>query len=142
MHIVAIWPDKSPVIMRERGREGGREGGRSVALPCSHVSSSNSLPAVCTSQVRNFYIELLKRMDDSNDRIRIECASAFEKFMASVPRSYDPAQYDYIVRGLVVHLDDQNKEVPMPCFRSSRPDPSHACSCSAWHFRGEWFSSR
>ena len=64
-----------------------------------------------TEQVRNFYIELMKRMDDSNDRIRIECAAAFEKFMASVPRNYDSAQYDYIVRGLVVHLDDQNQEV-------------------------------
>ena len=62
-------------------------------------------------QVRNFYIELLKRMDDSNDRIRIECARAFDKFMASVPRNYDSAQFDYIVRGLVVHLDDQNQQV-------------------------------
>jgi hypothetical protein len=70
------------------------------------------LPAA--HQVRNFYIELMKRMDDSNDRIRIECAAAFEKFMASVPRNYDSAQYDYIVRGLVVHLDDQNQEVPCP----------------------------
>jgi|NorSeaMetagenome_1021524.scaffolds.fasta_scaffold591206_1 hypothetical protein len=65
-------------------------------------------------QVRNFYIELLKRMDDSNDRIRIECARAFDKFMASVPRNYDSAQFDYIVRGLIVHLDDQNQQVAAP----------------------------
>jgi hypothetical protein len=64
-------------------------------------------------QVRNFYIELLKRMDDSNDRIRIECARAFDKFMASVPRNYDSAQFDYIVRGLVLHLDDQNPQVAL-----------------------------
>lgn len=75
------------------------------------VVTDDCVPAVCATQVRNFYIELLKRMDDSNDRIRIECATAFEKFMASVPRNYDSAQYDYIVRGLVVHLDDQNQEV-------------------------------
>jgi len=50
-------------------------------------------------------------MDDSNDRIRVECASAFEKYLSSVPRNYDSAQFDYIVRGLVVHLDDQNSEV-------------------------------
>ena len=62
-------------------------------------------------QVRNYYIDLLKRMDDSNDAVRIQCAAAFENFMASVPRNYDSAQYDYIVRGLVVHLDDQNQEV-------------------------------
>ncbi|KAJ1470684.1 hypothetical protein T484DRAFT_1846831 [Baffinella frigidus] len=68
------------------------------------------------------YIELLKRLDDSNDRIRIEAARAFALFLPSaarafalflpsVPRGYDPGQFDYIVRGLLVHLDDQNPEV-------------------------------
>ena len=70
------------------------------------------------------YIELLKRMDDSNDRIRIECAAAFEKFMASVPRNYDSAQFDYIVRGLVVHLDDQNQQV---CARMPMSASLHGC---------------
>ena len=31
--------------------------------------------------------------------------------MPSVPRGYNPGQFDYIVRGLLVHLDDQNVEV-------------------------------
>ena len=64
--------------------------------------------------MRNWYIELLKRMDDSNDRIRIECASVFERFLPSMPRKYDSAQFDYLVRGLVVHLDDQNRQVRAP----------------------------
>ena len=50
-------------------------------------------------------------MDDSNDRIRIECAAVFERFLPSMPRKYDSAQFDYLVRGLVVHLDDQNRQV-------------------------------
>jgi hypothetical protein len=53
-------------------------------------------------------------MDDSNDRIRIEAARAFELFMPSVPRGYDPGQFDFLSRGLLVHLDDQNAEVPPP----------------------------
>jgi hypothetical protein len=36
-------------------------------------------------QVRTFYIELLKRLDDSNDTIRCEIAAAFKEFLASVP---------------------------------------------------------
>jgi hypothetical protein len=36
-------------------------------------------------QVRTFYIELLKRLDDSNDTIRCEAAAAFKEFLASVP---------------------------------------------------------
>jgi hypothetical protein len=74
--------------------------------------------------VRNWYIELLKRMDDSNDRIRIECAAVFERFLPSMPRKYDSAQFDYLVRGLVVHLDDQNRQVPPPSSSALLPPPS------------------
>jgi len=61
--------------------------------------------------VRIMYLELLKRLDDSNDSIRIHAAQAFTAFLPSVPRGYEAGQFDYIVRGLAIHLDDQNPEV-------------------------------
>jgi hypothetical protein len=50
-------------------------------------------------------------MDDSNDKIRIETAHAFTRYFASMPKSWDSSQYDYLVRGLLVHVDDSNPDV-------------------------------
>jgi hypothetical protein len=60
---------------------------------------------------RKLYPELLKRLDDSNDAIRVEAARAFEQFLRGMAPGFEPGQMEYMVRALCVHLDDGNSGV-------------------------------
>jgi dynein assembly factor 5 len=60
---------------------------------------------------RKLYPELLKRLDDSNDAIRVEAARAFEQFLRGMAPGFEPGQMEYMVRALCVHLDDSNSGV-------------------------------
>jgi dynein assembly factor 5 len=60
---------------------------------------------------RKLYPELLKRLDDSNDAIRVEAARAFEQFLRGMAPGFEPGQMEYMVRALCVHLDDSNAGV-------------------------------
>ena len=60
---------------------------------------------------RKLYPELLKRLDDSNDAIRVEAARAFEQFLRGMAAGFEPGQMEYMVRALCVHLDDGNAAV-------------------------------
>ncbi len=60
---------------------------------------------------RKLYPELLKRLDDSNDAIRVEAAHAFDKFLQGMAPGFEPGQMEYMVRALCVHLDDSNAQV-------------------------------
>ena len=54
---------------------------RSTSIETLRLDSSG---AITYSFIRR-YLELLKRLDDSNDRIRIEAASAFATLLLSFP---------------------------------------------------------
>ena len=61
------------------------------------------------------YPDLLKRLDDSNDDIRIAIAKTFQAYFDCFNDNYDPKLYkahlEAIYRGLLVHLDDPESQI-------------------------------
>ena len=57
------------------------------------------------------YPELLKRLDDAQDGIRIETAKAFEVFFDQIPDPWSTSLYSYTVKQIFIHLDDQSLEI-------------------------------
>eukprot|EP00163_Fabomonas_tropica_P020955 TRINITY_DN36897_c0_g1_i2.p1 TRINITY_DN36897_c0_g1~~TRINITY_DN36897_c0_g1_i2.p1 ORF type:complete len:847 (+),score=191.94 TRINITY_DN36897_c0_g1_i2:324-2543(+) len=62
-------------------------------------------------QRRHFYPELLKRLDDADDKIRQAVTPAISAFVDSLPSDYSTDHYGRIIDGLLVHLDDPNKDI-------------------------------
>lgn len=68
-------------------------------------------------QLREVYPELLKRLDDSNDKIRVAVCEAFSVFFKCLPPKWSRSLYEYILRTLFVHLDDPNPEIQQGIYR-------------------------
>ncbi len=66
----------------------------------------------------NLYRELLKRLDDSDDTIRVDAALSLQHLVRVVHAGYDRVHYQYLVRGLLVHLDDPNPRIQDAVFAS------------------------
>lgn len=64
-----------------------------------------------SEQLREVYPELLKRLDDSNDKIRAAVCEALTVFFKCLPANWSRSLYEYILRTLFVHLDDPNPEI-------------------------------
>jgi len=62
-------------------------------------------------QLREVYPEMLKRLDDSNDKIRTVVCEALSVFFKCLPPNWSRTLYEYILRTLFVHLDDPNPEI-------------------------------
>lgn len=63
-------------------------------------------------QRREIYPSLQKRLDDSNDEIRIRAASCCRAFFGSLaPEGYDDANSEYFTTAVVVHMDDADPRV-------------------------------
>jgi len=62
-------------------------------------------------QLREVYPEMLKRLDDSNDKIRAVVCEALSVFFKCLPPNWSRSLYEYILRTLFVHLDDPNPEI-------------------------------
>merc|ERR1719171_2313269 len=62
-------------------------------------------------QLREVYPEMLKRLDDSNDKIRVVVCDALAVFFKCLPPKWSRSLYEYILRTLFVHLDDPNPEI-------------------------------
>ena len=60
---------------------------------------------------RYVYPELLKRMDDSRDEIRVMCAGVVAAFFRSMPWDYDETNVGYLLKGFLIHMDDPNPDV-------------------------------
>lgn len=60
---------------------------------------------------KEVYEQLLKRLDDAQDGIRIETAKCFELFFELLPEGWSNSLYDYTIKGVFIHLDDTNEEV-------------------------------
>ena len=59
----------------------------------------------------DLYPELLKRMDDSNDEVRVATCAAFQSFFRKLPANWNNNAYTYILTSLFVHFDDPNKNI-------------------------------
>jgi len=62
-------------------------------------------------QLREVYPELLKRLDDSNDKIRVAVCEALSMFFKCLPPNWSRSLFEYILRTLFIHLDDPNPEI-------------------------------
>eukprot|EP00929_Paragymnodinium_shiwhaense_P055371 TRINITY_DN27740_c0_g1_i1.p1 TRINITY_DN27740_c0_g1~~TRINITY_DN27740_c0_g1_i1.p1 ORF type:complete len:968 (-),score=327.35 TRINITY_DN27740_c0_g1_i1:180-3083(-) len=82
-------------------------------IACLVLSATLSeLQAVISSdQLREVYPELLKRLDDSNDKIRTAICEALATFFKCLPPKWSRTLFEYILRTLFVHLDDPNLEI-------------------------------
>ena len=60
---------------------------------------------------RAVYPELLKRMDDSRNEIRVGCAGVVAAFFDAMPTDYDETNTGYLLKGFTVHMDDPDPGV-------------------------------
>ena len=57
------------------------------------------------------YPELLKRLDDAQDGIRIETCKCFEVFFDQLMDPWSSSLYDYTIKTIFIHLDDANEKI-------------------------------
>lgn len=63
--------------------------------------------------VQHIYPDLMKLLDDSNERVRLASCDALKHFLSSAPpKNFQGAAIEYMVENLFLHLDD-----PSPLFR-------------------------
>jgi hypothetical protein len=55
------------------------------------------------------YPELLKRLDDAQDAIRLETCKVFEIFFDHLPNPWSSSLYEYTIKTIFVHLDDPSE---------------------------------
>ena len=66
-------------------------------------------------RLHNMYLELLKRLDDSNDEIRVTVSKTFLAYLDCFADRYDVNLYrahlEAMYKGLLVHLDDPEPKI-------------------------------
>ncbi|XP_060561943.1 dynein axonemal assembly factor 5-like [Ruditapes philippinarum] len=66
-------------------------------------------------RLHNMYLELLKRLDDSSDEIRLMVSKTFLAYLDSFEQAYDVQLYrahlEAMFKGLLVHLDDPDEKI-------------------------------
>ncbi|KAH3861633.1 dynein axonemal assembly factor 5-like [Dreissena polymorpha] len=66
-------------------------------------------------RLHNMYLELLKRLDDSSDEIRLTVAKTFLAYLDCFEKAYDVQLYrahlEAMYKGLLVHLDDPDERI-------------------------------
>ena len=60
---------------------------------------------------QEIYPELLKRLDDAQDGIRVETCKAFEVFFEHVPDPWSSSLYSYTIKQIFIHIDDPNTQI-------------------------------
>ena len=60
---------------------------------------------------KEVYPELLKRLDDSQDAIRLEAAKAFEAYFSYLPEDWAHNLFEYMVENIFIHLDDSEETI-------------------------------
>jgi dynein assembly factor 5 len=84
---------------------------RMIACLVLSCTLSELQAEISSEQLREVYPELLKRLDDSNDKIRSAVCEALATFFRCLPPKWSRSLYEYILRTLFVHLDDPNPEI-------------------------------
>ncbi|KAL3876674.1 hypothetical protein ACJMK2_034478 [Sinanodonta woodiana] len=66
-------------------------------------------------RLHTIYLDLLKRLDDSNDEIRVTVAKTFLAYIDCFTKPYDAGLYrahlETLYRGLLIHLDDPEPKI-------------------------------
>ena len=57
------------------------------------------------------YPELLKRLDDAQDGIRVETCKGFEVFFTYLPDPWSSSLYPYTIKQIFIHIDDPNNAI-------------------------------
>lgn len=73
---------------------------------------------VCDDSLREFYPTLLERLDDSQDPIRIEMAHVISVFFTCPKLRLSPSILEYMIKAILIHLDDPNDKVQIAIFQS------------------------
>eukprot|EP00899_Mesostigma_viride_P025251 jgi/Mesvir1/5910/Mv00679-RA.1 len=68
-------------------------------------------PVLSDEHRRAIYPELLKRLDDSNDAVRVAVTEAVKAFFGGNFPQYDDTNTGYFVTGLVLHMDESNPAI-------------------------------
>ncbi|KAL5484058.1 hypothetical protein EMCRGX_G020494 [Ephydatia muelleri] len=72
-------------------------------------------PPLPMDRLHLLYGELLKRLDDSSDEIRVAVTKTLAAYISAFPDGYDCGLYsahiEAIYRGLLIHLDDPSSEI-------------------------------
>jgi hypothetical protein len=96
--------------------------------------------------VRDVYFDLAKRLDDSNDQVRIAACTMLKSFaVTATPGDFRGGPVEYIVDCLLVHLDDTDRSIQVGgttgctcvrvcallrmCARVMVRDPTCLCKC-------------
>ncbi|XP_057317290.1 dynein axonemal assembly factor 5-like isoform X2 [Hydractinia symbiolongicarpus] len=84
--------------------------------------------AMQVEQLHVIYPELLKRMDDSSNEVRIVTCKAFSAYFSALPEDYDrdffKAHLEFIYKTLLIHLDDPDETV-QKCVTQCLQDGAH-----------------
>ena len=84
---------------------------RASCYLCEQILSIAGQPAFSDEQRRQLYPALLKRLDDSSDDVRIAACSVLAEFFRTLPGEYDDTNTGYLLKGMLLHMDDANKDV-------------------------------
>lgn len=60
---------------------------------------------------KEVYPELLKRLDDSQDGIRLEACKAYEAFFEFLPKDWATNLVEFMVQNIYIHLDDSDENI-------------------------------
>lgn len=63
------------------------------------------------SGFNEIYPELLKRLDDAQDGIRLEACKAFEIYFDNLPDPWSSSLYPYTIKQIFIHIDDPNQQI-------------------------------
>ena len=74
---------------------------------------------LAATQARKLYPELLKRLDDASDDVRLTACGPLSALFRAMEyaqiwteaHNFDKTNYQYLLRGLLVHLDDPSPEI-------------------------------
>jgi len=84
---------------------------RLIACLVLSATLSEMQAEVNGEQLREVYPEMLKRLDDSNDKVRVAICEALTVFFKCLPPKWSRSLYEYILRTLFVHLDDPSPDI-------------------------------
>ena len=58
-----------------------------------------------------FYAEILKRLDDAQDQIRVEACKTLGVMFELMPEFWSSSLYPYSIKAIFIHLDDPNEDI-------------------------------
>jgi len=67
-------------------------------------------------ELKDIYPILLERLDDPQDAIRIEITKSLSSFLKSKQLRMSPSIFEYLIKAIIVHLDDQNEQIQLAIF--------------------------